>query len=312
MAYAGGKDGAGVWQRIVNQIPPHDVWVSAFAGDCAVTRHIRPAAATVLIDLDREVLRRWELRPRPGQLLYAWDAVTWLREAFFRRSLQDESLKSATAAAVAGSSVAGSSDDCRQMPRNPTDAAADATFSGCRAVWEPGAVAFFRGLVPQAAPVAETRVAAGGDSGSRDPVPPRVFVYADPPYLHSTRGKTKIYRHELDEDSHMRLLTVLRELPCQVLLHGYPSTLYSEALQDWRTFTFKAMTRGGMRTEQVWCNYREPLELHDYSQVGTNKRQRERIRRRCRNWSAALARVGPLERGAILQALAHYSAAGDD
>ena len=68
MAYPGGKDGSGVWQNLINQIPPHDVWVSAFAGDCAVTRHIRPAASSVLIDRDAGVLRRWISRLRPETL----------------------------------------------------------------------------------------------------------------------------------------------------------------------------------------------------------------------------------------------------
>jgi DNA adenine methylase len=47
MVYYGGKDGAGVAQRLINQIPPHRVFVSAFLGDCAVLRRIRPAELTI-------------------------------------------------------------------------------------------------------------------------------------------------------------------------------------------------------------------------------------------------------------------------
>lgn len=303
MAYPGGKDTPGVWQRIVNQIPPHDVWISAFAGDCAVTRHIRPAAASVLIDLDHTALNRWHGRQRVNTRLLHADAVTWLRFAFF---LQGATPNSASSAADA--------DLCDgRPPRNLATAAAVAESSGGvlrRRSWRPGADAFFRGLVPETAWVARSSDGGSGDAGSCDGSRngPRVFVYADPPYVHSTRGKDRIYQHEMTDEQHAEFLRIAKCLPCDVLIHGYPSSLYSEALQRWRTFTFKAMTRGGLRTEQVWCNYAEPTELHDYSQVGANKRQRERIRRRCRNWSAALARAGSHERGAILQALTRTAA----
>lgn len=43
MAWPGGKDGSGVAQRLINQIPPHDVFVSPFLGDCAILRKKLPA-----------------------------------------------------------------------------------------------------------------------------------------------------------------------------------------------------------------------------------------------------------------------------
>jgi DNA adenine methylase len=289
MAYPGGKDGSGVWQGIVNQIPPHDVWISAFAGDCAVTRHIRPAAVSLLLDLDAEVLGRWIRRQRPSTSLLHDDCVQWLRFAFGLNCLQEPQPDCATAAADAG--IGGGQSH-------------GAGIGGARADWRPGAVAFFRGLVPAAAGVGGSGDGVSGDGRST----PRVFVYADPPYLPKTRAKDRVYRHELDENQHRELLRTLLRLPCCVLIHGYPSQMYSDALGTWRTWTYRAMTRGGLRAEQIWCNYPQPVRLHDYSQVGSNKRQRERIRRRCRNWAAGLARAGTLERGAILQALGNAAA----
>lgn len=32
MTYKGGKAGAGVYQQIINQIPPHDVYIEPFLG----------------------------------------------------------------------------------------------------------------------------------------------------------------------------------------------------------------------------------------------------------------------------------------
>ena len=51
-SYPGGKSGAGVYQRLINEIPPHDMLIVPFAGRCGVTRRIRPAEHTILIDRD--------------------------------------------------------------------------------------------------------------------------------------------------------------------------------------------------------------------------------------------------------------------
>ena len=59
-SYFGGKGADGVYQQIINQIPPHDVWLCGFAGHCAVTRHKRPAGRGGIIDLDPEVASWWK------------------------------------------------------------------------------------------------------------------------------------------------------------------------------------------------------------------------------------------------------------
>jgi DNA adenine methylase len=86
MAYPGGKDGAGVWQKIVNEMPPHDVFISAFLGDCAVMRHKRAAGWNVGIDRDEAAIRFF-MSHCPAWLvgsldLYCADAVGWLSGAF--------------------------------------------------------------------------------------------------------------------------------------------------------------------------------------------------------------------------------------
>lgn len=60
--YQGGKNGAGVFQTIINAIPRHLLYVEAFAGSAAVFRNIRPAPyGAILIERDpyqAERLRR--------------------------------------------------------------------------------------------------------------------------------------------------------------------------------------------------------------------------------------------------------------
>jgi len=132
----------------------------------------------------------------------------------------------------------------------------------------------------------------------------RELVYCDPPYIHRTRVKTRMYRHEMSDRQHRQLLAVLRGLPCLVMLSGYEDPIYTETLADWRTATFQAMTRGGtIATEWLWMNFPEPAELHDYRYLGRNYRERERITRKKRRWTARLRRMPLLERQALMAAL---------
>lgn len=57
--YFGGKEAAGAYQKIINEIRPHEVFVSAFLGNCAVLRHMAPSPFRYGIDLDNDVVRAW-------------------------------------------------------------------------------------------------------------------------------------------------------------------------------------------------------------------------------------------------------------
>jgi site-specific DNA-adenine methylase len=133
------------------------------------------------------------------------------------------------------------------------------------------------------------------------------FVYADPPYLMSTRrSKAPLYRHEFATDEeHEELLSVLLSLPCMVAISGYWSELYASMLSSWRTINFQAGTRAGTAaTEWLWMNYPEPVELHDYRYLGENFREREKITRQRRRWRARLLRMSTLQRYALLASIA--------
>jgi len=49
--YPGGKNGPGVFQRLINQIPPHSVYIEPFLGGGAVMRLKRPALLNIGVDL---------------------------------------------------------------------------------------------------------------------------------------------------------------------------------------------------------------------------------------------------------------------
>jgi hypothetical protein len=56
MRYPGGKSGSGVYQTIINQMPPHQMYIEAFLGSGAVMRHKLPAMINVGLDLDADVI----------------------------------------------------------------------------------------------------------------------------------------------------------------------------------------------------------------------------------------------------------------
>jgi site-specific DNA-adenine methylase len=57
MAYAGGKAGAGVYQTLINLMPPHRIYIEPFAGSGAVMRHKRPAQINIGVDLDARTIK---------------------------------------------------------------------------------------------------------------------------------------------------------------------------------------------------------------------------------------------------------------
>jgi len=130
----------------------------------------------------------------------------------------------------------------------------------------------------------------------------RVLIYADPPYLLQTRTSTARYKHEFTEADHVRLIEILKRVPADVILSGYPSALYNDLLADWRTFQFQTMTRGGVRTEQLWFNF-EPNAAYWSSYAGKNFTDRQRIKRKAERWAGNYFALPPDERQAILAAI---------
>lgn len=59
MVYPGAKNGAGVYQTIINLMPPHDVYIEPFLGGGAILRQKRPARLNIGVDLDAAVIARF-------------------------------------------------------------------------------------------------------------------------------------------------------------------------------------------------------------------------------------------------------------
>ncbi len=243
--YPGGKGNC--YQQIINQIPPHTVYIEPFLGYGAVMRAKTPSPLSIGIDKDINALHR------------VASSLTMT-------------------AAIAENSVTA-------VPSHMT-MLADRAIDGVTSAWL---------MHGDALPFLAT-VPLTGDE----------FIYADPPYLFSARkSKRQLYDYELGtEDEHLFLLDVLRNLSCPVAISGYQSELYADMLHDWRSYSFQAVTRGGtMATEWVWMNYPKPRKLHEYTYLGDNFRERERIKRKAERWVTRFTKLPALERAAIIDQL---------
>ncbi|MCA1595948.1 MAG: DNA adenine methylase, partial [Chloroflexi bacterium] len=91
----------------------------------------------------------------------------------------------------------------------------------------------------------------------------------DPPYLPETRSSRwaqRSYSHEMTADDHVELLDRLQSIQGAVLLCGYPSSLYDQALTvsaGWSRHSRVASTDGGPRTEVVWVRGAVQTTLFD-------------------------------------------------
>ena len=130
----------------------------------------------------------------------------------------------------------------------------------------------------------------------------RELIYSDPPYLHYTRSSRRRYRFDYEEQDHIELLALLKTLPCNVILSGYPSALYDELLPDWRSLELQVMNQAGVRTEKLWFNF-PPDRVYWPSYAGKNFTDRQRIKRKAANWGRQYRAMPPAERLAVLSAI---------
>lgn len=130
------------------------------------------------------------------------------------------------------------------------------------------------------------------------------FLFIDPPYLAETlSGQRGLYTHNLTYAQHEELLMLVKGLKCKLMICAKPNLLYEAALKGWHTLQYTNKGHGPQYIEQVWMNYAPPTKLHEYRYLGTDYRDRERIKKKVRRQVANLMKLPALERAALLEQL---------
>ncbi len=79
MSYLGAKSGSGVYQAIINIMPPHDTYIETHLGSGAIMKLKAPARRTIGLDLNTDVLREARISPDFNLVeLYDIDASCFL------------------------------------------------------------------------------------------------------------------------------------------------------------------------------------------------------------------------------------------
>ncbi len=81
--YVGGKGQNGVYQRIINLMPPHEVYIEAHLGGGGIMRNKLPAERNIGIEIDPKVIERWKEDNSLDIELIHGDAISYLQSYEF-------------------------------------------------------------------------------------------------------------------------------------------------------------------------------------------------------------------------------------
>lgn len=260
--YHGGKGRLASW--IVDLMPRHRVYVEPFAGSAAVLLAKPRSTHEILNDVDGNVVNFYRvLREDPRELERVCRLTPYARDEFAAADLHDPDLDplerarrwwtrtnqsfahTGTDATGWSTSIMRGSNNARSVLNRIDRFAAAAERLATVTIENRDALTL----------IAEYSVPDG-------------VVYADPPYLMSTRSAMNRrpggdYAHEFaTDDDHQALARVLHASPATVLLSGYHSPLYDELYADWPHVERRVVRRSSNgrsaalphAIEVVWCN----------------------------------------------------------
>lgn len=260
LRWHGGKWLLAPW--IIQHFPAHRVYVEPYGGAWSVGFRKARAYAEIWNDLDSELVNLFKVLQDPARAARLVEAISltpFAREEFNAAYSPCRNAVERARRLLVRSFMGHGSDGASGIYRTGFRAASNRSGTTPAHDWEnypPALVAIIerlRGVVIESRPAVQLMQRHDA---------PDALHFVDPPYLHETRARANrrpdnggVYRHEMTEDHHAELLAMLPRLTGMVVLCGYPSQMYDDALPDWRRVERRAMADGALvRTEVLWLN----------------------------------------------------------
>ncbi len=239
-----------------------NAYCEAFGGSAAVLLNRPPAPVETYNDVDGDLVRFFRvLRERPEDLISAIALTPFSREEFAQACAPDSGLSDLEQArrffvrarqvrtGLAQTASAGRWSFERQNSRRGMS----------------GSVSRWQGTVRQLDAVAARLLRVQFENRPALQIieqydTPSTLHYLDPPYLHGTRGDTRAYAQEMNDDDHRALAEVANHAEGLVAVSGYKHELMREFYPStrWRMITATAKwahSAKAHRTEGLWVNY---------------------------------------------------------
>lgn len=248
LKYPGAKNRIAPW--ICEYIPQHDVYLEPFAGSLAVLFNKERSHIETVNDIDGDIVNFFRiLRDRGSELERKIDFTPFSREEYKNAYLPcDDEVERARRFAIRCWMGFG----CGNLYQNGFKSGQQSQSPNPAKAWSElpetlkEAAERLKGVQIENLPAIELIKRYD----TKD-----VFIYADPPYLRSTRKKY-LYKNEMEDAEHIELLQLLVNHPGKILISGYDNELYDKMLSGWIKKRKRTLAEGGRkRTETLYLNY---------------------------------------------------------
>lgn len=251
-------------------LPSAHHYCEPFAGSGAVLLNRRPSPVETYNDIDGEVVNFFSvLRDKHDELIRAISLTPFSREEYFQaiygntkgisdveRARRFYIRARQTRTGLAQTASLGRWANCKDTSR--------AGMSGVVSRWL-GGIEALEGIAERLIRVQIENRPAKEVIELYDS--PKTLFYCDPPYLHSTRGDSKAYGFEMNEEQHRELAEVLNDCKGMVAVSGYDHPIMAKLFTQRRWHKTLGADRTihstkGTRQEVLWTNFnpqRQPI-----------------------------------------------------
>ena len=249
LKYPGAKNRLATW--IVSHIPPHKVYCEPFLGSGAVFLNKKPSYNEILNDLDDDVYNFFKaVRENPEGLCKLIEATPYSRTEYSAAYMDEpvSDLEQARRFAVKCWQGFGFGNKYKNGYRRGIGAASPNPAKAWAKL--PDTIQLSTERLKNAQIEHKDALELISDLYGED-----TFIYIDPPYLQDTRKKY-LYNHEMTDEQHMKLLQIVRESDCKIMISAYENELYNTELIGWRK-EHKSTTAecSRRRIETLYMNY---------------------------------------------------------